>query len=304
MRVKLRKICLYRFFLCIFLSAALAGTCYVHVLAAEAKSNTQRVYDEADILTQEEYDLLEDMCLTYGKDAQVEIFILIHNDPDAVYPEKYIEDFEDLLPVGDRVYFLLDMARGERREIFMEGYGKAETYIHSKRIEKIFDNVRDDLSAGNYYDAFETYIIMSAEYMTDDSELNYDHNYSYDSPPSGSGSDADYDYDRYYNDTELEPADILTNIWFQLAVSLAVGGIAVGIMAYNSGGRMTARGNDYLDMQHSGLVGRRDDYIRTRVTRIRKPQNNNTGRGGFNAGGFRGGISSGGRSHSSGGRRL
>lgn len=304
MRVKLRKICLYRFFLCIFLSAALAGTCYVHVLAAEAKSNTQRVYDEADILTQEEYDLLEDMCLTYGKDAQVEIFILIHNDPDAVYPEKFIEDFEDLLPVGDRVYFLLDMARGERGEIFMEGYGKAETYIHSKRIDKIFDNVTDDLRAGNYYDAFETYIIMSAEYMTDNSELNYDHNYSYDSPPSGSGSDADYDYDRYYNDTELEPADILTNIWFQLAVSLAVGGIAVGIMAYNSGGRMTARGNDYLDMQHSGLVGRRDDYIRTRVTRIRKPQNNNTGRGGFNAGGFRGGISSGGRSHSSGGRRL
>lgn len=284
--------------------------------ASEAtEEDTKRIYDKAELLTHDEYNELQMMCLEYGEKAGIEIFILTHNDPEAVYPEAYIENFEDRLPVGDRVYFLIDLARGERGEIFMEGYGKAETYIHSKRIDIIFDNMVDDLRAGNYFDAFVTYITMAAAYMEDDSELNYDHNYIYDNPPAANANDPytanqkNYDYDRYYDTARYKKDSILTNIWFQLIVSIAVGGTAVGIMAYNSGGKMTVRGNDYLDSSHSGLIGRRDDYISTRVTRVRKPtQNNNnhsnTGRGGFNAGGSRGGVSSGGRSHSSGGRSL
>lgn len=308
MRDGLRRTFLFCFLMGMLLAIILPGT--GSALAAEAEGNAKRVYDEAGILTQEEISLLEDMCLTYGEDAEVEIFILTHNDPNTVYPERYIEDFEDLLPVGDRVYFLYDMARSE---IFMEGYGKAETYIHSRRIDVILDTVFDDMKAGNYYDAFETYITMSADYMKDDSELNWDHNYNLQDLPSGSSSDPakddyirhqnEYDYDRYYD----KPESVLTKVWFQLAASLAIGGITVGIMAYNSGGRMTAKGSDYLDVKRSGLIGRRDVYIRTRVTRIRRPTNNTnntSGRGGFNSGGFRGGVSSGGRSHSSGGRRL
>ena len=293
--------------------ASFLGTTAYHAKASEAEgNNTKRIYDEAGLLTQEEYDNLEDMCLEYGEEAGVEIFILTHNDPDSVYPEAYIENFEDKLPVGDRVYFLYDLTRGDNGEIFMEGYGKAETYIHSKRIDVIFDNMADDILNGYYYDAFETYITMSAAYMKDDSELNYDHDYSYDSIPQTDGdsnsytkNQENYDYGRYYDEPKTSGDSILTNIWFQIIVSLAVGGIVVGIMAYHSGGRMTVRGNDYMDASHSGLIGRRDDYISTRVTRIRKPTQNNTiGRGGFNAGGFRGGMSMGGRSHSSGGRRL
>lgn len=302
MRAGLRKILLFCFIFCML--PAIAPPEPGNALAAEAESGTPRVYDEAGVLTKEEKDLLEDMCLTYGEDAGVEIFILTHNNPDTVYPEKYIEDFEDLLPVGDRVYFLYDMARGE---IFMEGYGKAEAYIHSKRIDNILDSVIDDMRAGNYLNAFETYIKMSAKYMNDDTELNYDHNYNLPGSSYGNGSDTYYDYDSYYSDTLTGPKSILSNIWFQLIASLAIGGIAVGIMAYNSGGRMTAGSSDYLDVTRSGLIGRRDVYIRTRVTRIRRPQNNTgstTRSGGFNSGGFRGGVSSGGRSHSSGGRKL
>ena len=74
---------------------------------------------------------------------------------------------------------------------------------------------------------------------------------------------------------------------------------------------MTAGSRDYLDRSKSGLIGRRDQYIRSTVTRVRKPTQNHTSsgsrggsRGGFSSGGFRGGRSSGGRSHSSGGRKL
>lgn len=273
-----------------------------------SNQDTRYIYDEAGLMTDKEITDLEQLSGEYGKIAGIEIFILTHDDPNSTYPERYVEDFEDQLPMGDRVYFLYDVSR---EEIFMEGYGLAETYIHSKRIDKIFDNVVDDLKKGYYYDAFETYIIMSANYMTDESELNYDHDYYYDSPPEDFDPDNEYSYDEYdydkYYDNEAKGENILLNVWFQLFISLLIGGVVVGLLAYNSSGRMTAGSRDYLDRSNSGLVGRRDHYIRSTVTRVRKPtQNNSSGssRGGFNAGGFRGGSSSGGRSHSSGGRKL
>lgn len=300
----LTKLLIYTFIISILIMIPVAS-----IEAASTETSYKRIYDDANLLSSSEYEELEEMSLEYGENAGVEIYILTHNDSSSTYPEKYIEDFEDQLPVGDRVYFLYDVFRGE---IFMEGYGSAETYIHSKRIDAIMDQMVDNLRNGNYYDAFVTYIDMSASYMKDDSELNYDHNYSYDTPPESSYdydnkySYDDYDYNQYYNNNEVEAKDVFNNIWVQLGISLVIGGIVVGIMAVGSGGRMTAHGNNYIDAGHSGLIGRRDHYLRTTVTRVRRPKENtnNGGRGGFNAGGFRGGVSSGGRSHSSGGRKL
>jgi uncharacterized protein len=278
--------------------------------AASITSDTddRRVYDEAGLLNSYEIEELEAKSQEHGEKAGIEIFILTHNDSNSTYPEKYIEDFEDQLPIGDRVYFLYDVYRGE---IFMEGYGLTETYIHSKRIDKIFDSVEDYLRNEYYYDAFDTYITMSAAYMADDSELNYDHDYSYDKTPEGFDSNNEYkydeyNYDKYYKEEDLEN-NMLLNFWFQLIVALAIGALVVGALAYRSSGRMTAGARDYLDRRRQGLIGRRDQYIRSTVTRWRKPSQNNTSggsRGGFNSGGFRGGVSSGGRSHSSGGRKL
>ena len=277
------------------------------VSASTTDTDSRRVYDEAGLMNDYEISELESISQENGEKAGIEIFILTHNDKDATYPEKYIEDFEDQLPVGDRVYFLYDVYRGE---IFMEGYGLAETYIHSKRIDVIFDNVEDYLRNEYYFDAFNTYITMSADYMADDSELNYDHNYNYDTTPDGFDpnneySYDDYDYDGYYEKEDLMNS-ILLNFWFQLLVAFVIGGIVVGVLAYRSSGRMTAGGRDYLDGSRGGLIGRNDQYIRSTVTKWRKPQQNSSsgGRGGFNAGGFRGGTSGGGRSHSSGGRKL
>ncbi len=274
-----------------------------------AYASIQRIYDDAGLLTEEDIEELEALSLEAQEESGIEIFILTHNDSDAAYPEKYIEDFEDQLPEADRVYFLYDVYNAE---IFMEGFGLAETYIHSKRIDKIFDAMVDDLRAKNYFNAFETYITQAAAYMKDDSDLNYNHDYSYDNPPDGFDTDNeysydDYDYNRHYSRYELQNS-ILTNFWFQLIAALAIGAITVGIMAHNSGGKMTAGSSDYLDRSRNGLIGRRDQYIRTSVSKRRKPTQSSSGggfkSGGFNSSGHRGGRSSGGRSHSSGGRKL
>ena len=276
-----------------------------NIMAAETADAYPHVYDKAGLLSTDEVTELEAMCKSYGDDAGIEIMILTHNDSTAPYAEDYIENFEDQLPAGDRVYLLVDMYN---RVVFMEGYGTAETYIHSKRIDAIINEITPNLSEGNYYDAFVTYIERSAAYMSDDSELNNDHDYSAGKPQSSDPNAPNYDetWPSNYNSSDNEAVSILSNMWVQLLIAAIIAAVVVAIMTYNSGGKMTAGAGNYIDQSHSGLIGRRDDYLQTTVTRVRKPQNNNTnsGGGGFNAGGFRGGVSGGGRSHSSGGGKF
>lgn len=277
------------------------------VSAAATQEEIQHVYDKAELLSTTEIEALEEMCIEYGEQAGIEIMILTHNDPDAIYAEDYIEDFEDQLPIADRVYILVDMYN---RDVFIEGYGLAETYIHSKRGDAIRNEITPLLTGGEYYSAFEIYIERSSAYMSDDSELNYDHDYSAGKPQSSNPNAPNYDatwptdYNSYSSNDSV--TKILSNVFVQLIAAIIIGAVTVAIMAYHSGGRMTAGGNTYIDPNHSGLIGRRDNYIRTTVTRVRRPENNNNnhGSGGFNAGGFRGGVSSGGRSHSSSGGKF
>lgn len=270
--------------------------------ASENVGSIPRVYDNAGLLSTDEIEHLEKLCIEQGDVVGIEILVLTHNDSSAEHPEIYLEDFNDALPEADRVLLLVDMYN---RIFWIQGYGLAETYIHSKRIDRIVEVITSPLSKGHYVEAFETYINMSAEYMTDDSELNWDHDYTVNQPQSNNPDGPYYDDTWPYDSYGDRKTDIFTTWWVQLIISFVIGGIAVGIMAYNSGGKMTAGSSTYLDRSQSGLIGRRDQYLRTRTTRVRKPQqNNNTRGGGFNSGGFRGGVSSGGRSHSSGGGRF
>ncbi len=290
----------------LFFIGAVISAATIRAYASE-EEDYQHVFDNAELLSASEAADIEQMCIDSGKDAGIEIMVLTHDDPDAVYAEDYIEDFEDKLPEGNRVYLLVDM---HNRDVFIEGYGTAETYIHSKRIDVIIDKITPYLSDGDYYTAFSIYIKEAAAYMKDDSELNYDHDYSAGKPQSSNPNGPNYDETwpaNYNNNSGADTAkSILTNVWVQLIAAIVIGIVTVSVMAYNSGGRMTTGSSTYMDAGQSGLIGRRDDYIRTQVTRVRRPKNNtnNHAGGGFNAGGFRGGVSMGGRSHSSGGGKF
>ncbi len=291
----------------LLLMAAVITTATVRAFASEPDNteSNQHVYDKAGLLSTSEQEDLEQMCIDYGSEAGIDIKILTHDDENALYAEDYIEDFEDQLPVGDRVYLLIDMYN---RVVFMEGFGKAETYIYSKRIDAIIEEITPALSDGNYYDACLAYIKRSAAYMSDDSELNYDHDYTAGTPQANNPNAPSYDetWPEEYNSSSAKAISLITNVWVQLLAAIIIGVITVSIMAYHSGGRMTAGSSNYIQQNNSGLIGRRDDYIRTQVTRVRKPKNdtNSHAGGGFSAGGFRGGTSGGGRSHSSGGGKF
>ena len=270
------------FLLCLYLPVMAFLLFPAQAKATETEDTFPRIYDDAGLLSTSELAELEELCITNGEDAQIGIFILTHNDAAAVDGEVYIEDFYDSFlydQFPDSAILLVDMAN---REVVFEGYGSAETYLHSKRGDVIIEKIKPYLSDGDYVSAFKVYIEKANAYMKDTSAPNYSRDYT---PAPENGSEA--------SSEQSSAASVLTNIWFQLVAAIVIGAVTVIIMAYNSGGKMTTGGNTYLDQSRSGLIGRRDDYIRTTVTRVRKPQNNNN-----SGGGFHGGVSAGGHSHS------
>lgn len=275
MRTILAKSFSFLLILCLMLSILFLSP--KQAFASQASETIPHVYDDAGLLSTSELSDLEDMCITYGEDAGINIFILTNNDSNAVDGEIYLENFYDGNLDGtytDSVLLLVDMYH---RDVVFEAYGNAQTYLHSQRGDVIIKKVSPYLTNADYTTAFELYIEKSAAYMKDTSDPNYSRDYS----TAIEGG----------NNTSTEES-ILMNIWLQLGVAIVIGAITVGVMAYNAGGRMTVGGNTYMDQNHSGLIGRRDDYIRTTVTRVRKPKENKSG------GGFTGGVSGGGNSHS------
>lgn len=229
-----------------------------------ASSEDQKVYDNASILTEDEVDQLEDLCKSYGKKGKLDIVIVTINDSDAGDCDIYLENMYDSIGFGydktkgDTAMIIVDMYT---REVSIQGYGKAETYISSSRGDIIRGKITSDLTNGNYYDAFSKYIKLSSKYM----KIN----------------------------PNFSPNNVLFQWWFQVLIPLLIGLITVSIMAFQSGGKITTNNSTYLDHNNANIKARRDDYIRTTITKVPKPKsddNNNSGGGG--------GTSSGGSSHS------
>ncbi len=242
----------------IFLTTVILSLCLFFLLPAdtvkaETRPGYQHIYDEAGLLSTNEYQTLEELCIKYTQKNDTVFILLTHNDPDTVDGEIYIENLYDTFVYGDSVIALVDMYR---RDVVIQAYGSTQYIIDNREAKEIADKMSPLLTDEDYVGAFKKFLKSS---------------------------------DKYIN-----AVPIYQNSLVHLVVALVIGGITVGIMAYNSGGKMTTGGNTYLDSNNSGLVGRRDNYIYTQVTRVRKPDDNAGGSGGGHS------VSAGGHSHSSG----
>ena len=247
----------------------------------------QRIYDNGELLTSEEAESLETTALELGEKHNTDIYILTDEDSDGKSRKKYMEDFADEKEVTNATILFVNMEPGNRG-VELQNYGNNEDMITDSRIEYILGEVTPYLSEGDFYQAFQTFLREADYYLdTDPKEDTSIHAPNDDYTSS----------DKYYED-ENSVDSPATEILIQLIISLIIGGIAVGIMAYHSGGRVTVNERTYLDASHSKVLARRDDYIRTTTTKRRKPVNNNHSTSGGS------GVSSGGRSHNGGGRSF
>lgn len=239
-----------------------------------ASENKLNVNDSANLLTDSQLNKLNKTLREYSDKYDIDIVVLTVAGLDGKSDRNYLEDYVDsVLDAGiysENITIL--QFDTDSRYCTIQAYGSCERVINDDNIEYILDVVAPQISEHNYYDAFNDF---------------------------AKGVNHYYDNPRY----EFGHEPLYLKTWFQLVVALAIGGVVVGTMAYHSQGRNTVNNHTYLDEQRSGIVARRDIYLRTSVSKVRKPSNNNNSSGGGRSSGG-GGISSGGRSHSGGSRRC
>lgn len=251
--------------------------CFPNTAAARST-----ISDEAGLIAgDEQMSRIADACEEIYVSYDTEVIIMTRNSIPSSR-EKYLEDYADSIGGGDVVMLLINMD-SNNRGYEIQGYGSAEFAVDDSTIENILDNMYDDMVAGNYTDAIETFV-----YNVDTACALFDYE-DYENHPEA--------YTPHTNGPDYREG--VYNPLFQLVCSAAIALIAVMIMVYNSGGKMTVNQSTYLDRSDSRLLARYDHYIRTSTSKRRKPSNSSSG------GGHRGGgVSSGGHSHSGGGRRF
>ena len=272
---------------------------FIQSIKVNASIDSPKVYDYYQLFSDNELEELEDLLNLYTTEGKVDIVVITTDNLDGKSKQTYMEDFYDNASLGydkefgDAVLLMLYMNPNDR-SVEIQGYENSRFYITNERIENILDEIVPYLANGDYIKAIEEYAKLVAQYMNQEaptpSKNNNNYNNNYNNAPNSNQNTK-----RVSNSSD----DILRNPLVQLVASLILSGIVVAIMAYNSSGRITTNNRTYLNDNKSSVTGHHDIYLRTTVSRVRKPQNNDN-----NGGHTGGGTSSGGHSHSGGGRSF
>lgn len=253
--------CLKKYVLSLLLLLVFVMIATARIQASESKDY---IIDDAGLLTESEQDELNSYSKKCSEDRGSDILVLTTDDTQGLGSELYLENFYDNEVDGSSTYnescaiLLIDM---ENRQVKIYSFGDIKPRLDNPRIEKILDKVTPSLTSGDYNDAINSYIEKTDLYM---------------------GTKAGVD-----------PDNIFFQLWFQLLIAAVIGFVVVLIMILGAGGKVTTNSHTYLNDSESALTGARDDYIRTTVTKVKKPENNsNKGSG----------TTSGGNSFNSGGR--
>lgn len=235
-----------------------------------ATETKQRIYDEADMLTADEIAKLEKLSEKYSKKRKTDFIILTtkegFNEEELI---KYMQETVDEKEFGydnkdgNAVIMTIDI---NSREVNIAGFGEAEKKLSSERAKLVRLKITPYLSTDDYMGAFDSYIKTSSKYM----------NFI----------------------GKLDPSNPLYKSGVQVIIALIIGGSVVGMMLYRSSAKITTTARTYQDIENTRMLQQEDRYIRTTVTKTRKPQNNSSGGGGGGSRGS-GGVTGGGRSHSS-----
>ncbi len=131
---------------------------------------TKKVYDLAEVLSEEEESKLHDMVSAFISKYEMDMVVAIINEnPYGIsddFTRIYSQDFywyNGFGVGGNRsgIIFFVDLAN---RYPYITTRGEATLMYDDYRIEKMHDSAYDYLSSGDYYEAFRHYIDSASEY--------------------------------------------------------------------------------------------------------------------------------------------
>lgn len=261
------------------LRAWLVAAALLLLIPITAFAALPKVIDDADLLTNEEFALLEARIANLEPVYQMDIVILavpsIGNSPAWSYADAYYDAYQY---ADDGVLFLLAM---EERDWYISTTGRAINLVSDGEIRQMGDDVVPWLSEGNYYRAFDAWLTALDRALVEG---------GISSPGSSHGPSPDYD-----------PAEIkaqersLVSIWsVSLLIGVVIAAVVVLIMRRSMNTKRKQQGAaDYLEEGSFQLYTNQDIFLYSSVSKSAKQTSSSSGSGG-----------GGGRSHGGGGGKF
>ncbi|MCR5004344.1 MAG: TPM domain-containing protein [Clostridiales bacterium] len=253
----------------------------LHPIFLHAEVTGQRVYDEADILSEEEEIRLEQLCKSYADETHMDFVILTTDDAQSKTSEAFADDFYDEggfgydKPQGNGVLFLIDM---DNREICISTCGDAIYYMTDKRIDEVLEAVYESVSVGDYGGGCKTFLQKTAAFLKSD---------PYARPTLKQ---------RMLASLKRSP--------IYIAIAAVVACVYGGSLKRSRAYRNTTNFTTYQDRGNFHLVQREDFFLRETTTTRRIVTDTGRGSGGGHSGGSSTHVSSGGVTHGGGSMKF
>lgn len=250
------------------------------------------VYDQADLLNEEEEQSLEELAIQLRDNWNMNFLVVTTDDANGKSSRDYADDFYDeRFPEDaqeDGVLFLIDM---DHREIYLSTCGQAIRYLTDSRIDNILDRAYEEVADGDYYGTFVTFFDRTEYYLKQGIPSDQ---YNYDTETG----ERDYYYDSHKEPKSITPVEGIIAV----AAAVAAAAVACGVII----GKYQLKFEDfhydaYTDCEVRLSVNE-DRLVNSFVTHRRIPRND----GNHSGGGSRSSThhSSSGRSHGGGGRSF
>lgn len=146
------------------------------VAFASAESSLPLVIDNADVLTFEEEEYLEEKCEAFREEYSADMVILTVTDLEGKDSESFTEDFyydygygADYDNSGIICMYCIDSSGS--RDLYIKTFGTVYDNVDDETVYDILYEMKDSIVDGNTAAAFEEYISMAESEMKPDSPV-------------------------------------------------------------------------------------------------------------------------------------
>ena len=144
----------------------------------DASAETKYVYDQADLLTDEEEQEFQSYAESMKDIWKMNFMVVTTDDAEGKSSMEYADDFYDShFPEEsevDGMLYLLDM---DNREIYLSTSGLAIRYLTDDRVESVLDAAFEYVADGDYYGTFQAFFDASEKFLNKGipkDQYNYD----------------------------------------------------------------------------------------------------------------------------------
>ena len=220
--------------------------------------NSSLVHDLSGLMSSSEVEKLNSKLQNIKNRYGFDTVILTTDTYNGKSMRDYCDDFYDYNGFGnDGLLLMLNM---KDRGYYFSTKGKAIEYFSDYGTQKIFDKMVDDINSGNYYDAFDTYADEVEQYIKN----------------GNAGNIIDVDN----QDVKKQSFGFNNVIISAVIAALATLITNLVLQGQLKSVRKERYATNYVVGNSFRLIGSSDMFVNRRVSRVRRPRNDDSSRGG------------------------